>query len=84
MDLETFSHYEAVALFIVRARAAVPTFDVTNENAPAVAEVCYCLDGLPLAIELAAARVRHVPVLNLVPAQPQCVRGPSILSCCLP
>ncbi|MDP9353459.1 MAG: tetratricopeptide repeat protein, partial [Chloroflexota bacterium] len=56
--LEQLSQYEAVRLFIERARAAKPDFEVTNENAPAVAEVCHRLDGLPLAIELAASRVR--------------------------
>jgi predicted ATPase/class 3 adenylate cyclase len=57
-DLKTLSQYEAVALFIERALAALPAFAVTNENAPAVAEICVRLDGLPLAIELAAARVK--------------------------
>jgi predicted ATPase len=56
--LSQLSQYEAVALFIERARAVKPGFEVTNENAPAVAEICVRLDGLPLAIELAAARVR--------------------------
>jgi predicted ATPase/class 3 adenylate cyclase len=56
--LTQLSQYEAVALFIERARAVKPAFEVTNENAPAVAEICVRLDGLPLAIELAAARIR--------------------------
>jgi predicted ATPase/class 3 adenylate cyclase len=49
--------YDAVRLFIDRARSAVPDFSVSNESAPAIAAICARLDGLPLAIELAAARV---------------------------
>ncbi len=59
--LEQLSQFEAVRLFIDRAQAVKPDFTVDNENAPAVAEICWRLDGLPLAIELAAARVRLLP-----------------------
>ncbi len=57
-ELEQLTQYEAVRLFIGRATALKPDFQVNNENAPAVAEICVRLDGLPLAIELAAARIK--------------------------
>src|SRR5215208_552281 len=59
--LERLTQYEAVGLFVERARAIKPDFEVTNESAPAVAEICVRLDGLPLAIELAAARIKMLP-----------------------
>jgi len=57
-DAESLSQYAAIELFIQRAQDVKPGFQVTNETAPAVAEICYQLDGLPLAIELAAARIK--------------------------
>jgi predicted ATPase/class 3 adenylate cyclase/Tfp pilus assembly protein PilF len=59
--LERLTQYEAVRLFVERARAVKPDFSITNESAPAVAEICVRLDGLPLAIELAAARITMLP-----------------------
>jgi predicted ATPase len=63
---QVLSQYEAVRLFITRATAVQPNFTVDNETAPAVAEICARLDGLPLAIELAAARVKLLPPLSLL------------------
>src|SRR5205823_1167074 len=60
--LPNLPEFEAVRLFRDRVRLGQPAFDIQEQNRAAVAEVCHRLDGIPLAIELAAARVRHVPV----------------------
>ena len=60
-SLESISQYAAVGLFIQRARLVKPDFHITADTAPAVAEICHRLDGLPLAIELAAARIKLLP-----------------------
>jgi predicted ATPase/class 3 adenylate cyclase len=60
--LERLTAYAAVRLFIDRAVAVLPTFTVTNDNAPWIAQVCHRLDGIPLAVELAAVRVKGLSV----------------------
>ena len=60
--LDALSQYEAVRLFVERVSAVQPDFQVTNQNAPAVAQICWRLDGIPLAIELAAARIKVLAV----------------------
>jgi predicted ATPase/class 3 adenylate cyclase len=63
--VEAMASYPAVRLFVDRATAVLPTFRLTDHNARAVAEICLQLDGIPLAIELAAARVRALSVENI-------------------
>jgi predicted ATPase/class 3 adenylate cyclase len=66
-SLEMLAQSDAVRLFIERARAVKPDFMVTAENAAAVAEIVFRLDGLPLAIELAAARVKLLTPQAMLP-----------------
>ncbi|WNV88997.1 LuxR C-terminal-related transcriptional regulator [Umezawaea sp. Da 62-37] len=65
-DVAELQEYPSVALFMDRARAVDPSFALTAENAGPVAEICRRMDGLPLAIELTAARLRLFPVGTLV------------------
>ncbi|MEI8221890.1 MAG: hypothetical protein WCH91_14765, partial [bacterium] len=65
-DAGQLVQFESVRLFIDRAMSVKADFAVTNANAPAVAEICHRLDGLPLAIELAAARIRMFDAESLL------------------
>jgi predicted ATPase/DNA-binding CsgD family transcriptional regulator len=71
---EALAHCPSVQLFVERARAIEPTFQLTAANAPAVARVCTSLDGIPLALELAAARVRVLSVEQIQERLGDCLR----------
>ena len=64
--VEALAQYEAVQLLVDRAHAVQPDFDVTEDNHRSVARLCTWLDGIPLAIELAAARLRSLSVAEVV------------------
>lgn len=62
LSIEQLEECESVQLFIERATQTVPTFKITNTTSPAITQICHRLDGIPLAIELAAARVKVLSV----------------------
>jgi predicted ATPase/class 3 adenylate cyclase len=64
-DAEALLRSEAVQLFVERARLQKPNFSVTQRDAPAIAELCARLDGIPLALELAAARLRSLSIEDI-------------------
>ena len=65
-NLQALGRFDAIGLFVQTARGVVPTFDLTAENAATVAAICVRLEGIPLAIELAASRLRHLSPANLL------------------
>jgi predicted ATPase/class 3 adenylate cyclase len=65
LDPDTLNNYESIGLFVDRAVAVAPDFQLTRDNAAAIVDICRRLDGIPLAIELAAARVRVLSVDNI-------------------
>jgi predicted ATPase/class 3 adenylate cyclase len=62
VTIQALAQYEAVRLFVDRARAVQPSFQITDTNSRSVVDICHRLDGIPLALELAAARVRALSV----------------------
>ena len=73
-DFESLPQYESARLFVERTAAVKPNFALTEQNAAAVAQVCYRLDGIPLALELAAARTKVLPVEEISERLDDCFR----------
>ena len=71
-EAESLPQYESARLFVERATAVNPSFALTEQNATAVAQVCYRLDGVPLALELAAARAKVLPVEQIAERLDDC------------
>lgn len=67
-------HYDAVRLFVDRASTILPSFSITGQNAAAIIQICRRLDGIPLAIELAAARVKLLSVNEIALRLSDCFR----------
>jgi predicted ATPase len=74
-DIESLPLYESARLFLERTAAVRPTFALTEQNAPAVAQICYRLDGIPLALELAAARAKVLSVEQIADRLDDSFRG---------
>jgi predicted ATPase/class 3 adenylate cyclase len=66
LEFDEIAQLEAVQLFVERAAAVKPSFELTRENARLVTQICWRLDGIPLAIELAAARVKVMPLPQIL------------------
>jgi predicted ATPase/DNA-binding CsgD family transcriptional regulator len=73
-DIESLPRYESARLFVERTAAVKPTFTLTEQNVSAVAQVCYRLDGIPLAIELAAARTKVLSVEQIADRLEDCFK----------
>lgn len=71
MDTEEIALFPSVVLFLRQAQAVLPDFQITRENAKTIAGICTHLDGLPLAIELAAARIKLIPLHTMFKELPQ-------------
>jgi len=65
IDASRLINYESVRLFVARAQEAAPAFRLSNDNAPTVARICHRLDGMPLAIELAAAQAAYLTLRQI-------------------
>ena len=73
-DIESLPRFESARLFVERAMTVKPTFALTEQNATAVAQVCYRVDGIPLAIELAAAKTKVLSVEQIADRLNDCFR----------